>query len=73
MASAVLQGGEFAEYQELGFQTAKRSYMGCAELKGCRLATSQESHFQAARRSDMSSAILQEVDMLILRNRVFRV
>ena len=60
MASAVLQGGGFANVQELFFHTAKPSDMGRAERQVCVFADCQEWHFQAAKRSDKSNSILQE-------------
>ena len=57
--SAVLQRRRFADVQELRFQPAKLSDVGCAELKGGLFADCQEWRFQAAKLSDMSSAILQ--------------
>ena len=33
MCSSVLQGGQSADVQQLRFETAKRSDMGCAELQ----------------------------------------
>ena len=41
MSGTVLQSGPFADVQELGFQTAKRSDMGCAELQGGQFSNSQ--------------------------------
>ena len=51
--------GRFAEVQDLCFQTAKRSDMGCAELKSL-LADCQEWCIQSAKSSDLRSANLQE-------------
>ena len=58
--SAVLQGGRFADVQELRFEIAKRSHKDCAELQGCQFADFQGWRFQAAKCSDMSLAIIQE-------------
>ena len=55
MGSAVLQG-----VQELRFQTAKRSDMGCADLQEGRFGDCQDWHCHAANPSDMSIAIQQE-------------
>ena len=46
--------------------------MGNAVQQVGRLANFQESRFQAANRSDMNSALYKRVDLLMLRNRVFR-
>ena len=40
-------------------------------MQGWRVGTTQELRFQAAIRSDMGSVILQAVDLLMLRTRIF--
>ena len=72
MGSAILQEGRFNDAQESRFKAANRSNMGNAVLQEERLATAQESRFQAAKRSDMRSASCKKVDLLMFRNRVFR-
>ena len=62
----------FVDSQESRIQVAKRSDMGIAVMKGLRFADFQEWYFQAAKRSNKSSTILQDVDLLMLRNRVLR-
>ena len=71
MGSDVMLGGRYTDVQDLRFQTAKQSVMGCADLQGT-FADCQEWRFQTAKFSDMSRAILQEVHLLILSYRVFR-
>ena len=47
--------------------------MDCAELQWGLFAGRQEWHFQAAKRSDKSVPFCKTVDLLLLRNNVFRV
>ena len=60
MGSAVLLCGRSADFQEICFQTAKRSDMGFAELQGFLLEDCQEWRIVAAKCSDKSSTLLQE-------------
>ena len=46
MGSAVLLGGRFVDVQDLRFQTAKRSVIGCAELQGGIFTDCQEGVFK---------------------------
>ena len=57
MRIAVMQSGLFADVQELRFQPAKRSDMGCATLLESRFDDAPESRFQGAKLSNMGSAV----------------
>ena len=60
--------GQFCDVQELRFETAKRSDMGCATLLECRFIDAPKSSFQGAKNWNMGSNYF---DYLFLRNRVF--
>ena len=49
MGSTYLLGGQFADDQELRFQTMKLSDMGCADLQGVLFDNWQDWRFQAAK------------------------
>ena len=59
MSIAVMQSGRFADDQELRFQTAKSSVMGCATLLEGRFDNSPEKRFQATKLSNMGSVVQQ--------------
>ena len=67
-----LQEGRFANAQESCFQGAKRWNMGSAVQKWGWFADAQESRFHGTKRWNMRSAVSNEADLLMLRNRVFR-
>ena len=54
-----MQSGRFEDSQELRFQIAKRSDMGCAILLEFPFDDSQESSFQPVKRSSMGTTVLQ--------------
>ena len=72
MRFAVMKGLRFAETQESCFEAWKRLHMGCAALLCRRFADAQESCTQAANRSKMGSAAPAVFNLLMLRNRFFR-
>ena len=73
MCIAILLVDRFDDIQELRFQTAKHSDMSCAELQGGLFADAQESRFQGAKRTNIGRVSSNEVDLLMLKNLVFRV
>ncbi len=72
MGCSALLFGQFADSQESRFQVSKRSDMVNAVMKGLRFSDTQESCFEDCKRSHMACSALLCVDLLILRNRVFR-
>ncbi len=55
MSTAVMNSGQFSDVQELRFETAKRSDMGCATLLEGRFVDAPKSSFQGAKKSNMGS------------------
>ena len=55
------------------FQAVKGSDMVCAELQGDLFVDCQEWYFQGAKLKDKSTISCKRVDLLMLRNSVFRV
>ena len=72
MSSDILQGGRFADAQELRIQDVKRSNMGSAVQQWAWFADAQESRIQAAKRWETGNAVPQGVVLLMIRNRIFR-
>ena len=72
MGIAVMKGIRFADTQKSSFEALKRSYMGCAELLCVRFAAAQEPRIQAANHSKIGSAVPAVFNLLMLRNRLFR-
>ena len=62
----------FADTQESCFEAWKSSEMGCADLLCGRFAFAQESRIQAANHSKMVSAAPPVLNLLMLKNRLFR-
>ena len=63
-----MHSGQFRDVQELLFETAKSSDMGCATLLEGRFVDAPKSSFQSTKKSNMGSNYF---DYLFLRNRVF--
>ena len=55
MRIAVMHSGQFCDVQELCFETAKSSDMGCATLLEGRFVDAPKSNFQCAKNSNMGS------------------
>ena len=72
MGIAVMKRLRFADSQESCFEALKRSHMGCAALLCGRFADAPDSRIQAANRSKMWSAVPPVFNLLMLRNRLFR-
>ena len=73
MCCAALLCGRFGDIQELRFKPEKRSDMDSAELQGDLFPDCQEWYFQAAKVQIRAVPSCKWVDLLIRRNRVFRV
>ena len=65
-----MHSGQFCDVQELCFETAKSSDMGCATLLEGRFVDAPKSSFQGAKNSNMD---INYGDKLFLRIRVFGV
>ena len=72
IGSAVLEVGRSPDTHEFCFQGAKRSNMDSVEVQGVQFTNCQEWQFQVSRLSDNCYTILHEDDLLILKNRSFR-
>ena len=68
----VMKGLRFADTQESCFEVWKCSHMRCAALLCGRFADAQESRIQPANRTKMGSAAPLVFNLLMLRNRLFR-
>ncbi len=55
MVISVMHSGQFCDVQELRFETAKSSDMGCANLLQGRFVDATKSSFQGAKNSNMDS------------------
>ena len=72
MVFGVIKGLRFGNTQESCFEAWKRSNMDCAALLCVRFAVAQNSCIQAEKRSKMWSAAPAVFNLLMLRNRLFR-
>ena len=73
MGSTFPEGGLFADNNEFCFQAVKRSDMNCAELQGGLFADCQEWNFRLRNVQIREVPSCKKVDLLMLRNSVFRV
>ncbi len=72
MCFAVMKALRFADTQVSCFEAWKRSHMGFAALLCRRFADAEESCIHAANRSKMGSAAPEVFNLLMLKNRFFR-
>ncbi len=70
MGSAVLVGGRFVDIQEFFFETAKLSDMDCVELHY--LLIVRNGIFRLLNVQILAVLSSNEVDLLMLKNRVFK-